>query len=97
MVAAPAARLTGHLMAGCRLSGFDRGRSQFATELGPRRFAADLPGAPDGVTSSTHTSAIDLRDSPEQVARTLIDRWLPAFFTDILGDRDLLATLVPPR
>jgi len=85
----------GHLMVGGRLSGFDRSRSQFATELEPRGFAADLPGAPDGVTSSAHTSALDLRDAPEQVARTLIDRWLPAFFTDVLGDRDLFATLVP--
>jgi hypothetical protein len=85
----------GHLLVGSRLSRFDRGRSQFATEIEPRRFAADLPEAPDGVTSGASTSALDLRDTPEQVARTLIDRWLPAFFKDLLGDRDLLDTLIP--
>jgi hypothetical protein len=85
----------GHLLVGSQLSGFDRGRSQFATEIEPRRFAADLPEAPDGVTSGASTSALDLRDTPEQVARTLIDRWLPAFFKDLLGDRDLLDTLIP--
>ncbi len=85
----------GHLLVGARLAGFEHGRSQFATEGQSRSFAADLPGAPAGVTADARTSALDLRDTPERVARTLIERWLPAFFKDVLGQRDLFETLVP--
>lgn len=85
----------GHLLVGSRLTGFGNGRSQFATEGQPRSFAADLPGAPDGVMADARTGALDLRDTPERVARTLIDLWLPAFFKDVLGERDLFETLIP--
>jgi hypothetical protein len=86
----------GYLLAGLDLRGFKDGKSQFYSETG-RSTAADLPGAPGGVTADIRTSASDLREAPVQAARSLIDYWLPAFFRDPYpnpsGDRDLFATL----
>jgi hypothetical protein len=86
----------GHLLASLRLTGVGQGKSQFYTETG-RSTAADLPGAPPGVAANARTSASELREAPVQVARSLIDHWLPAFFRDPYpdpsGDRDLFDTL----
>lgn len=87
----------GNLLAELRLRGFEEARSQFATEM--RGSTADLeatnlPGASDGLLASARSSAIELGAAPEQVARWLIERWLPSFYTD---DRDLFDVIVPPK
>jgi hypothetical protein len=85
----------GHLLVENALSGFRDGKSQFASETRHRGDAPLLPDAPDGVTADTRTSAVELRDTPERVARLLIDRWLPSFYQDPLGNRDLFQVLMP--
>jgi hypothetical protein len=86
----------GYLLASLRLTGAYRGKSQFYAETG-RSTVADLPGASPGVAGNARTSASELRETPVQVARSLIDHWLPAFFRDPQpgpsGDRDLFDTL----
>jgi hypothetical protein len=85
----------GHLLAAISLRGFKDAESQFARNGG--RIDA-LPGATDGLEADARTTAIDLRDEPEQVARHLIERWLPAFYRDVEDPpRDLFEVIVPIR
>ncbi len=83
-----------HLFAEARLSGFAGAKSQMVIGSGSTGDleAALRPPAPDGLTQTVRTSAAELRDTPELVARQLIERWLPAFYTD---DRDLFSWVVP--
>lgn len=83
-----------HLLASLRLEGFRDARSQVTIEgssTGDLE-AALRPGAPNGLTQSARGSARDLRDTPERAARVLIERWLPAFYTD---PRDLFTLVLP--
>jgi hypothetical protein len=82
----------GYLLVGIDVQGFWRGKSQFASEAS-RTMVADLPDAPVGVKSDARTSASELREAPVSIARSLVDHWLPAFFRDPHGDRDLFETL----
>jgi hypothetical protein len=83
-----------HLFVEARLSGFAGAKSQMVIGSGSTGDldAALRPPAPDGLTQAARTSAVELRDTPELVARQLIERWLPAFYTD---DRDLFSWIVP--
>jgi hypothetical protein len=84
-----------HLLVELGVSGFAEAWSQMAigsSSTGDLE-AAKLPGAPDTLTQAARTSAGDLRQAPEKVARTLLERWLPAFYVD---DRDLFTWAVPP-
>lgn len=83
-----------HLFAEARLSGFAGAKSQTVISSGSMGDldAALRPSAPDGLTQAASTSAVELRDTPELVARRLIERWLPAFYSD---DRDLFSLVVP--
>jgi hypothetical protein len=49
--------------------------------------------APHGIVSMTSVPALSLRQTPVEVARTLIDRWLAAFYTG----RDLYAQVIDPQ
>lgn len=85
----------GHLLVASSLSGFQGAVSSFTTDtLGSVADleAAKLPVAASGVDRVERTSAAELRDKPERVARLLIERWLPSFYAD---DRDLFDTIVP--
>lgn len=84
----------GQLLAGLSITGFKSARSEFASSTIslPDLNVGHLPPAADGVESSARTSASELRDTPERLARQLIERWLPSFYTD---DRDLFDVLVP--
>jgi hypothetical protein len=85
----------GHLLAAISLRGFKDAESQFARN---GRWQGTLPGAADGVKADARASAIDLRDEPEQVARRMIERWLPAFYRDAEDPpRDLFQVIVPTR
>jgi hypothetical protein len=83
-----------HLFVEARLSGFAGAKSQAVISSGTTGDldAALRPPAPDGLTQAARTSAAELRDTPESVARRLIERWLPAFYTD---DRDLFSLVIP--
>jgi hypothetical protein len=85
-----------HLLAELRLERFHDARSQMTMGSGPTGDleAAKKPGAPDTITQTARTSAAELRETPERIARLLIERWLPAFYTD---DRDLFKWVVPPE
>jgi hypothetical protein len=83
-----------YLFAEARLSGFAGAKSQMvigSSSTGDLD-AAIRPPAPDGLIQAARTSAAELRDTPELVARQLIERWLPAFYID---DRDLFSLVVP--
>jgi hypothetical protein len=84
----------GQLLAALDLHGFGQAKCQFFTEMRPAEAEA-LPDAPPHVVGATRTSAAELRDSPSLVARELIDRWLPAFFRDPQGERDLFDVVAP--
>jgi len=84
----------GHLIAELALNGFADARSSFATSTSSTADldAPTLPAAPNGLLASARTSAIELRQRPEDVARLLIERWLPSFYLD---ERDLFHVVVP--
>lgn len=85
----------GHLLTAISLRGFKDAVSQFARN---GRWQGALPGATDGVNADARTSAIDLSGEPEQVARRLIERWLPSFYRDVEDPpRDLFEVIVPRR
>ncbi|MGO9319330.1 MAG: helix-turn-helix domain-containing protein [Solirubrobacteraceae bacterium] len=85
---------SGHLLVAASLSGFQGARSSFATGTSSTADldAPGLPAATDGVENTARTSAVEMRDTPERVARLLVERWLPSFYED---DRDLFETIVP--
>jgi hypothetical protein len=56
----------------------------------------NLRSAPAAIDASTISAALDLRDAPHTIARTLIERWLPAFYHDRF-DRDPFEIVVPER
>jgi|GEM_PF-6451873 hypothetical protein len=84
----------GHLLAAIRLSGFGGAESEVGRDSG---WVDALPGAPAGIDADARTDAVDLRDEPEQLARRLVERWLPPFYRDALSDpaRDLFQLVVP--
>lgn len=85
----------GHLLAAISLRGFAQAESQVARHRG---WSGALPGASDGIKSDARASAIAMRDEPEQVARRLIERWLPAFYRDVEDPpRDLFELIVPTQ
>jgi hypothetical protein len=77
-----------------RLAHFDGARSQMT--IGSGRVGdleeMKLAGAPGTITQATWTSAAELREAPEEIARVLIERWLPAFYVD---DRNLFRRGMP--
>jgi hypothetical protein len=84
------------LLAELQLAGFQGARSEAtitSSTTGDLEAAIAPSSAPDGLTQSARTTTAEIRDTPELVARALIERWLPAFYDD---DRDLF-TLVIPR
>ncbi|MGD1057218.1 MAG: ATP-binding protein [Solirubrobacteraceae bacterium] len=86
----------GHLLVALRLARFDGARSQMtigSSNVGDLE-AMKLAGAPSTITQATRTSAAQLREAPEEIARVLIERWLPAFYVD---DRNLFRWVIPPE
>jgi hypothetical protein len=85
----------GLLVAGARLRGFAGAKSVRLIDMGSMIApVAALPDAPDGVRGTARSSALALRDQPEETARELIERWLPAFYRDA---SDPFREVVPAR
>jgi hypothetical protein len=84
----------GLLLVAAELSGFGGATSETETNNAVRKPPVTLPEAPSTVQGATRANALDLRDAPELVARSLIERWLPAFWRN---ERDPFELIVPPR
>jgi hypothetical protein len=84
-----------HLLVELRLEGFNQARSQMTIDSSTTGDleAAKLPTAPPFLLQGARTTASELRETPEEVARVLIERWLPPFYLD---DRNLFTWVVPP-
>jgi hypothetical protein len=70
------------LIAAIWLEGFGNSVSQIATRDSVTILPSDLPRAPDRFELAVPTTPLELRDQPEEAARTLLDRWLAAFYSD---------------
>ncbi len=73
------------LISRLELHGFEGAKS--STALAPHAgrppvIPSQLPPAPDNLTAQTSASAFDLRDNARIATQTLVERWLPPFYSD---------------